>query len=128
MENDRTGPTERVRLPRFDQRPDETTAQAPSDWHDAGYRGGEPRGAAYTQHGLRGSRRVSNWTAAALIAGVAATTGYLAHAIPSGGSGTQTGTTTNQAGKSAVVTPAAPATPQPVATSGGSGATGGGDD
>lgn len=126
MENDRTGPTERVRLPRFDQRPDETTPQPPGDWRDAGYRGGEPRGADYREHGVRGSRRVSNWTAAALIAGVAATTGYLAHAIPAGS--TQSGTTTNQAGKSAAVTPAAPATQHPVATSGGSGATGGGDD
>jgi ferric-dicitrate binding protein FerR (iron transport regulator) len=126
MENDRTGPTQRIRLPKFDQRPDETTAQVASDWPNAGHRGGEPRGTAYREHGVRGSRRVSNWTAAALIAGVAATTGYLAHAIPAGGSGTQTNTT-NQAGKSAVVTPAAPATPQPVATSGGSGATSGGD-
>ncbi|MHB1595155.1 MAG: hypothetical protein ACYCO9_09310 [Streptosporangiaceae bacterium] len=128
MESDRTGPTERVRLPRSGQRPDEATARAASDWQDAGQRGDEPGGAAYREHGLRGSRRVSNWTAAALIAGVAATTGYLAHAIPAGGSGTQTGTTTNQAAKSGVVTPAAPATTQPVATSGGSGASGRGDD
>ena len=39
---------------------------------------GPPRGAPRAG-GVRGLRRASNWTAAALIAGVAAATGYFAH-------------------------------------------------
>jgi hypothetical protein len=66
------------------------------------------------------SRRVSNWTAAALVAGVAATTGYLAHAIPAtSNNGTSTQT------KSPAVVPSQPAVQTPVATTGGSGAHGG---
>ncbi|HVB45538.1 MAG TPA: hypothetical protein VNF47_22920 [Streptosporangiaceae bacterium] len=83
------------------------------------------------------SRRISHWTAAALVAGVAATTGYLAHAIPAAGGGSSTsgstgstsgstGTTPNS-GKS-TVTPSGPAVQKPVVTSGGSGAAGGGRD
>jgi len=60
------------------------------------------------------------WTAAALIATVAATTGYLAHAIPvTAGSSSSTGTT--HTGKSASVAPNGPAVSGPVVTSGGSG-------
>jgi hypothetical protein len=77
---------------------------------------------AYTtrDRGVRRVRRVSNWTAAALIAGVAATTGYFAHAsqpaAPPGGS--TTGTAVTGAGAHHKACPAAP-----VATSGGSGVT-----
>jgi hypothetical protein len=71
------------------------------------------------------SGRVSNWTAAALVAAVAATTGYLAHAIPATSSaGTGTGTSTHT--KSPGVAPAYPAVQAPVVTSGGSGAGGSG--
>jgi len=60
------------------------------------------------------------WTAAALIATVAATTGYLAHAIPvTSGSSTSTGT--SHSGKSTAVAPNGPAVSRPVVTSGGSG-------
>ena len=70
--------------------------------------------------GVRNMRRASTWTAAALIATVAATTGYLAHAIPvTTGSSTSTGT--GHPGKSTSVAPGSPAVSGPVVTSGGSG-------
>ena len=75
------------------------------------------------------SRGVSNWTAAALVAGVAATTGYLAHAIPatsSTGTGTGTSRHTSRHTQSPGVAPAPPVVQAPVVTSGGSGAGGSG--
>ena len=77
--------------------------------------------------GVRSARRATTWTAAALIATVAATTGYLAHAIPvSGGGGSGTTTGTSQTGKSGAVTSHAPVVGGgPVVTSGGSGVTAG---
>lgn len=76
--------------------------------------------------GVRYSRRVSNWTAAALVAAVAGTTGYLAHTIPATTTST-TGTTTSvtHGGKSTGLTSGSPAVTGPVTTSGGSGATAG---
>jgi len=73
--------------------------------------------------GIRASRRASGWTAAALIATVAATTGYLAHSIPGTTTGASTTTTgiANHAGKSTGARPGAPAVTGPVVTSGGSG-------
>jgi hypothetical protein len=76
--------------------------------------------------GVRYTRRMSNWTAAALVAAVAGTTGYLAHAIPATTSSTSGGTTTTGAthgGKSTSTgfAPASPAVSGPVVTSGGSG-------
>ena len=82
--------------------------------------------------GVRRARRVSNWTAAALIAGVAATTGYFAHAsqpaAPAAGATTGPATTgaagTATAGTATAGTGAHKACPAaPVATSGGSGVT-----
>jgi hypothetical protein len=75
------------------------------------------------ESGIRASRRTSTWTAAALIATVAATTGYLAHSIPgttTGASTTSTGIATH-AGKSTAARSGAPAVSGPVVTSGGSG-------
>jgi len=68
--------------------------------------------------GVRTMRRVSTWTAAALIAGVAATTGYFAHASQPAASATTVpvGTATTGPGVHHKACPAAP-----VATSGGSG-------
>ena len=88
------------------------------NWTPRDYRG-NPR-----DYGIRASRRASTWTAAALIAGVAATTGYLAHSIPASGGNTSGGTTRQSP---ATVSPSTPAVHSPVATSGGSGAGGGGD-
>ena len=67
MERDRDDTPEYQRLPRLDPpHPDDTPVR---------------RQAGTTRdRGVHGVRRVSNWTAAALIAGVAATTGYFAHA------------------------------------------------
>lgn len=103
MDHDYEERPERVRLP---------------DYEDPPY----PRGAARARAGgVRKMRRASNWTAAALIAGVAAATGYFAHhpapaATPATSSVTTVpgGTTTG---------PHKPALNSPVATSGGSGVT-----
>lgn len=70
--------------------------------------------------GVRMTRRISSWTAAALVAGVAASAGYFAHAaMPAGttsgtsATGTVTGTGTATGQK--------PSVTHPVVTSGGSG-------
>lgn len=102
MANDRAGGEERVRLPGYDY---PTPASRARD------------------EGIRRSRQASTWTAAALIAGVAATTGYLAHTMATSvGGTTYTGSTV---GKSGAVTQHGPVVGNPVVTSGGSGAVGG---
>jgi hypothetical protein len=77
--------------------------------------------------GVRRVRRASNWTAAALIAGVAAATGYFAHYAPP--ATTTAGSTTQAppagqvpvAGHAAVASPHQASGSAPVVTSGGSG-------
>ena len=72
------------------------------------------------EKGVLSARRASTWTAAALIAAVAATTGYLAHSIPS--PSTSAGPSGyGHPGKSTVANHGAPAVSGPVVTSGGSG-------
>jgi hypothetical protein len=129
------GPTGPTRLPNFDR----PAVHRRPDYAWYGEDDGPPRSSAGTQFretGVRSTRRATTWTAAALIATVAATTGYLAHAIPvSGTAGSSTSAGTGQAGaghtgKSGAVTSGAPAVGGPVVTSGGSGVTagsGGGD-
>ncbi len=125
-------PAPRVRLPGYDQ---PAHGHGPAydgqgyDWQ--GHESGPPwEYLGYTRDsGFRRSRRASTWTAAALIAGVAATTGYLAHSIPASGSGSATsGGTKKPATTPATVSPSTPAVNPPVVTSGGSGAAGGGGD
>lgn len=109
--NDDEG-TGRRRLPGYDD-----------GWAAAGAR---PRQARLSRdEGVRRVRRMSNWTAAALVAAVAVTSGYFAHAATmatpaAGNSGTasqhQPGTTAP--GHRVSLT-------HPVVTSGGSGATAG---
>jgi hypothetical protein len=65
-------------------------------------------------------RLASNWTAAALIAGVAAATGYFAHHAPPATPATSS--VTSVPGGTAV-NPHQPTLTAPVATSGGSGVT-----
>ena len=72
--------------------------------------------------GLRQVRRMSNWTAAALIAGSAATTGYFAQASASHTSPQATAANAGGTGTAAQGTHKACVT-VPVATSGGSGVT-----
>jgi len=102
-----------------------------SDAQDYGLRDGCRERRYARESGLRASRRASSWTAAALIAAVAATTGYLAHSMPSTTTGaTTTGGTADRgtgshSGKSTAVKPGAPAVSGPVVTSGGSGAVAG---
>jgi hypothetical protein len=129
MDEDRAGGPERVRLPGHDERSGYRPAY-PWPRDDFGPPGGYWPGYA-RDGGIRSSRRASTWTAAALIAGVAATTGYLAHAIPA--AGTSSGTGKGSApkapkahSKTVVRAPSAPAVRAPVVTSGGSGAAGGG--
>ena len=123
MDKEEQQPQERVRLPGYDERARRGPAY---DWQDNDY--WAPRGyPGYPRdYGIRASRRASTWTVAALIAGVAATTGYLAHAIPATG-GNTTGGTARPAPSPGTVSPSAPAVHPPVVTSGGSGAGGGGD-
>lgn len=111
MENDRFDRPDWVRLPGFGER----AATGPH----AAWQSAYPR-----DNGVRYARRVSNWTAAALIAGAAATTGYLAHSIPVTSS--TSGARTSGHAKSPVVAPAGPVVQAPVVTTGGSGARGGG--
>ncbi len=70
---------------------------------------------------VRGVRRASNWTAATLIAGLAAAAGYLAHhtqpAVPA-----TTTVTPGAPGSASTVSPGKPAQTSPVATSTGSAA------
>lgn len=116
----------------------------------AGWGGQDDRAAAYWRaagtpmppdmrdFGARQARRASNWTAAALVAGVAVTTGYLAHTAPAGTSASvhkrhghhHRGAATRQAGQTGQTgvapTYVPPPVRAPVVTSGGSGARGGG--
>jgi hypothetical protein len=119
-EDEEAGKTARMRRLPGEQEP-VVRSRPGYDWDAYG-----PRGEGYAareyarERGIRSSRRASTWTAAALIAAVAATTGYLAHSIPS----TSVGTTTSgygQPGKSTAVNHGAPAVSGPVVTSGGSG-------
>lgn len=109
MESDHEGTTGYRRLPPPDPSYPDHTSFA--------------RSAGMTRDGgVRRVRRVSNWTAAALIAGVAATTSYFAHAsqttAPTGGATTGTAGTATAGAGAHKACPAAP-----VATSGGSGVT-----
>jgi hypothetical protein len=69
--------------------------------------------------GVRRVRRASNWTAATLIAGVAAAAGYFAHhtqpTVP-----VSTTVTPSAPGSGSTASPGTPALPSPVATSRGS--------
>jgi hypothetical protein len=78
-----------------------------------------PRTARARAGGVRRVRRASNWTAAALIAGVAAATGYFAHHQPPAPA---TSSVTTVPGGTAAA-PHKPSLNAPVATSGGSGVT-----
>jgi len=126
MENDREDLPERVRLPRYDE------AAAAAYWRAAG--GWTP--ADMRDLSARRTRRASNWTAAALVAGVAVTTGYLAHSTaPTATTPAHKHRARAQARPARQQGPAAPAyapppVQAPVVTSGGSGgrsAGGGGD-
>jgi hypothetical protein len=111
---------ERIRLPAADD-------EHPR--YDAAWRAAAPSHTAHERkvRGIRESRTVANWTVAALIAGVAATTGYFAHhpatqavgAAQYAQSGTaSSGATGHGPGSHAAIS-------QAVATSGGSGVTAG---
>ena len=71
--------------------------------------------------GLRQTRRFSGWTAAALVAGVAAGAGYFAHVVPPAAVSTSGTTVQGTAGSTAQK----PSLTHPVVTSGGSGVTAG---
>ncbi|HEX5191076.1 MAG TPA: hypothetical protein VFW16_16160 [Streptosporangiaceae bacterium] len=135
----------RSRLPGFDEdsgrgyRGDYTGGgygpadHGPYGYAPSGYYQQYPPPAYVRDSGVSANRRTSTWTAAALIAAVAATTGYLAHSIPASTSTsgtTTTGTTgghtsTTHSGQSGGVQSGAPSVGSPVVTSGGSGAAAG---
>lgn len=102
-----------VRLPGYDEDP-----RYPRDAdRSRDYR----PGAGSRGYGVRRVRQASNWTAALLIAGVAAATGYFAHhaapAAPAAGS------VTSVPGGTAATGAHKPSLSAPVATSSGSGVT-----
>jgi hypothetical protein len=105
MERDNEIPIRRTRLPADDP-----------------FSGARPEAAR--RAGARGVRWASNWTAAALIAGTAATAGYFAHATHATPAATvTTGVTGTAAPGSAPAAGSAhrPVVSTPVVTSGGSG-------
>ena len=105
MEHDDEVPPERVPLPRSDDLLDVRRASVTRDGR------------------VRRVRRLSNWAAAALIAGVALTSGYFAHATPVTAA-TSVITGQPQAGAAATAGSAQrPVLVTPVATSSGSGVT-----
>ena len=130
-ENEAGLPPGRARLPGFDEQPGRGGGYAGRDNYGpylppGGYEGGGYPPPAYARDsGVRAMRRTSTWTAAALIAAVAATTGYLAHAMPAASTGGttvgQTTTTHSGAKHSGTVKSGAPRVSGPVVTSGGSG-------
>jgi hypothetical protein len=75
--------------------------------------------------GVRRVRRMSNWTAAALIAAAAVTSGYFAHATTVAGSAPSYSGTASHGQAGAPVTGHKPSLTHPVVTSGGSGVTAG---
>jgi hypothetical protein len=90
---------------------------------DTGYQrdAGPGRAAANPRAGgIRRLRRASNWTAAALIAGVAAATGYFAH-HPQPAAPAVTSVTGTGPGAGTAAGPGQPSLSSPVATSSGSG-------
>jgi hypothetical protein len=103
MGHDSEGSPERIRLARTGDEYDTCQAARSS-------------AARYRAGGVRRARRASNWTAAVLVAGVAAASGYFAHAAtaPVAATATQPGTAVSGTGHKATVT-------HPVVTSGGSG-------
>ena len=128
MDSERADEQGPVRLPGSGQRAESGPAYGwradPGGRYDRSW-SGWPGGSA-REAGIRRSRRASTWTAAALVAGVAAATGYLAHAIPSPATNTTVSSgTTSSNGKPAVHVPGSPAVGGPVVTSGGSGAVAG---
>jgi hypothetical protein len=68
--------------------------------------------------GIRQTRRISAWTAAALVAGVAASAGYFAHTVATPATG---GTTATSVAGTVGATGHKPSLTHPVVTSGGSG-------
>jgi hypothetical protein len=92
------------------------------DWPQGG--DARRRAVARRDAGVRQTRRISTWTAAALVAGVAASAGYFAHAVVTPGvstNGSSVSSTTGTVG----TTGHKPSLTHPVVTSGGSGVTAG---
>jgi hypothetical protein len=116
MDRDHDSHQGQVRLPGYGAAGSATRAAQPG--------GDDTSGAARTRNdGIRRVRRMSNWTAAALLVGTGATAVALAHnAFPVGTSATGT-TSTGAVTATGAHGTAAPQVGGPVATSGGSGVT-----
>src|SRR5690348_16454406 len=113
MEHDHPEQPGWVRLPGYEEDP-----RYP---RGADYPRGYRPGAGARVSGVRRVRQASNWTAALLIAGVAAATGYFAHHAPP--ATPATGAVTSAPGGSAATGAHKPSLAGPVATSSGSGVT-----
>jgi hypothetical protein len=93
--------------------------------YEAGGLPGFEAAARRRDDGVRSARRATNLTAAVLIAGVAVTTGYFAHAAATGTALTGSGGTVQQ-GQAGTVSGHGTHLTHPVVTSGGSGVAVGG--
>jgi hypothetical protein len=92
----------------------------PADWTASA---GAARAIARRDSGVRQTRRISTWTAAALVASVAASAGYFAHAVATPAT-TMSGTSvsgTAGTGAAGTATGQKASLTHPVVTSGGSG-------
>jgi hypothetical protein len=96
------------------QRPGWVRLPADDDERDSTRGSGRARGS-----GVRRVRRASNWTAATLVAGVAAATGYFAHHTPPAAPAITT-VTPGAPGSPSTASQGNPALTSPVATSRGS--------
>jgi hypothetical protein len=96
--------------------------QADDDRADARTDG---RFAARRDAGVRQTRRISTWTAAALVASVAASAGYFAHAVVTPARAPTGTSVTGVSGNPGASAPK-PSLTHPVVTSGGSGVVSGG--
>jgi hypothetical protein len=104
---------------------------ASDDWNsDDGWQDGDSGaqyGPAWRDTGVRRSRRASSWTAAALIVGVAATSGYFVHAAATPAAAPAGTTSVTQQPGSVTGHGHKPSVTHAVVTSGGSGVTAGSD-
>jgi len=91
-----------------------------ADDRTASDRAGRAEAMARRDTNVRQTRRISTWTAAALVASVAASAGYFAHAVATPTTATGGTTVTGTVGSSAA-SGQKPNVTHPVVTSGGSG-------
>jgi len=96
---------------------------AEDDW--AARSAGRRRAVERRDTGVRQTRRISSWTAAALVAGVAASAGYFVHTATTPAGTTSSTSTTGTVTGTGTATGQKPSVTHAVVTSGGSGVSAG---